>query len=351
MMNDLNTLVQFLSAIYLTITIDNLMFNRFWTADLYAMTEKALCKFDFCLSSPKKDALLSVIKSVSVTTDKIARRRGGYFLMVCLSLLVFFAFENSLIYELKVITHFVFTLTLFFVCIEYILGIFHWKCWRHVFSYYCVLLVIFIGGTTLLMHVLPLSSFVDYLKNNDTTIVLIGKSLTVFSLVIPIALRLYNNWLNSFVYVRFINSRLEDENQAYQITKEAIKTKDQSKCDPRYDDVYKSVYFSGKGANDSMETGLVDKLVDHLEIICRPQNIWGLIKFRLSKEFNDSIEPQAKQSVNASYALPVSETDENIDYTQCLEEYTKLSGKKIKDFCKEKGINEDAFRKFRKSHL
>lgn len=46
----------------MTIAIDNMMFNRFWTPDVFAVVENALKKFDFALSTPKQQELLNVIK-------------------------------------------------------------------------------------------------------------------------------------------------------------------------------------------------------------------------------------------------------------------------------------------------
>lgn len=57
MLSDLNTIVQFFSALYVTIAIDNMMFNRFWTPDVFAVVENALKKFDFALSTPKQQEL------------------------------------------------------------------------------------------------------------------------------------------------------------------------------------------------------------------------------------------------------------------------------------------------------
>lgn len=350
MMNDLNTLVQFLSAIYLTITIDNLMFKRFWTADLYSMTEKSLSGFDFCLSSPKKKALLSAIKSRAVTTEQIARRRGGYFLLFCLSLLVFFALENSLSSELRAIAHFSLIPTLMIVFIVYIFGIFSWNRWKQIFIYYGLVVLLFVVGTTVLMNYRFLF---DWIINHESTIILIDKILTICILVVPIVVRLYSNWLNSEVFVRYINNKLEDESQAYQKTKNAIRTKNQSDCDPRYDSVYKKVFFSGSGSEDSMETALVDKLVERLEKLCKPHSVWLLIKYRYSKDFKNTLETEALRVEVVTYTLPTS-TDEKlkkVDYAPYMNEYRKLKGKKIKDFCAERGIDENGFKAYRKNHI
>ena len=184
MMNDLNTLVQFLSAIYLTITIDNLMFNRFWTADLYSLTEKSLYEFDFCLSSPKKKALLDVIKSRAVITEQIARRRGGYFLLFCLSLLVFFSLETSLNSELRAVAHFFFIPTLMFVGIEYIIGIFQWNSWKRIFIYYSLVMCKkLVASVDRFDKVVPLTEFLgeDNLSGKPLLVRFVNRSLDVIS--------------------------------------------------------------------------------------------------------------------------------------------------------------------------
>lgn len=353
MMNDLNTLVQFLSAIYLTITIDNLMFNRFWTADLYSLTEKSLYEFDFCLSSPKKKALLDVIKSRAVITEQIARRRGGYFLLFCLSLLVFFSLETSLNSELRAVAHFFFIPTLMFVGIEYIIGIFRWNSWKRIFIYYSFVVIFFVVGITVLMNIDTRDLFFVWTITHESTIILIDKILTICILIVPIVVRLYSNWLNSVVFVRYINNKLGDESQAYQKTKNAIKTKEQSNCDPRYDEVYKKVYFSGNGSEDSMETGLVDKLVELLEELCKPLSVWTLIKYRYSKNFKNTLETKATPIEVTTYTLPAGTREKftKVDYAPYMDEYRKLTGKKIKDFCAEKGIDENAFKAYRKNHI
>lgn len=70
MLSDLNTIVQFFSALYVTIAIDNMMFNRFWTPDVFAVVENALKKFDFALSTPKQQELLNVMRLIQAQEEK-----------------------------------------------------------------------------------------------------------------------------------------------------------------------------------------------------------------------------------------------------------------------------------------
>lgn len=80
MLSDLNTIVQFFSALYVTIAIDNMMFNRFWTPDVFAVVENALKKFDFALSTPKQQELLNVIKTGLLRLIQAQEEKGLFIL-------------------------------------------------------------------------------------------------------------------------------------------------------------------------------------------------------------------------------------------------------------------------------
>lgn len=136
MLSDLNTIVQFFSALYVTIAIDNMMFNRFWTPDVFAVVENALKKFDFALSTPKQQELLNVIKNRSVEIDTSARREGAFYLMLCVSLLIYFAFEGLLSETNQCICCFVILMDMAMVFGLYIIGAFEWKRWWEVWFRY-----------------------------------------------------------------------------------------------------------------------------------------------------------------------------------------------------------------------
>ena len=136
MLSDLNTIVQFFSALYVTIAIDNMMFNRFWTPDVFAVVENALKKFDFALSTPKQQELLNVIKNRSVEIDTSARREGAFYLMLCVSLLIYFAFEGLLSETNQCRCCFVILMDMAMVFGLYIIGAFEWKRWWEVWFRY-----------------------------------------------------------------------------------------------------------------------------------------------------------------------------------------------------------------------
>ena len=134
---------------------------------------------------------------------------------------------------------------------------------------------------------------------------IVGSKLAIISfLVFPILLRLFVNWLNSVVYVKYLNSKLSNEFNAYCKTKDSIKTKDINGCDSRYDGVYKDAYYSQKDTEDSVDTSLVNKVVENLINICKPLSTLSLIKYWLSKDFRESVSLPSSQNISNKYDLP-----------------------------------------------
>lgn len=300
MINELNTLVQFLSAMYVTITIDNLMFKRFWTADLYELTSKMLDNFDFAISTPKRNSLLEVIKKVSMNNEEIARIRGGFFLMICISLLIFGCFEASLTETYRRVSYLAIIISIVVAVILYIVGTYRWTKWRCIYINFAIVASLF---PLVVLCVPQFEGANIWLFNHACFLILLCKHLIILFLLIPIILRLILNWLYSVAYVKFIQNNLVDEYNAYVKTKEAIKNYDEKSCDPRYDEVYKTVFFSNQGKIDSVETSLVNKLVSRLEILFQPMSTLDLIKYRFSKEFDQTNEIVSNNSENSYVTL------------------------------------------------
>ena len=245
MLSDLNTIVQFFSALYVTIAIDNMMFNRFWTPDVFAVVENALKKFDFALSTPKQQELLNVIKNRSVEIDTSARREGAFYLMLCVSLLIYFAFEGLLSETNQCICCFVILMDMAMVFGLYIIGAFEWKRWWEVwFRYIFAVIAAFVWLYLTSNASLKILSMKDFAISKNVSITFLARILIILVFLVPIVMRIVINWLYSTVYVKYLDVRLTEEYVAYQNTKKAIRSKNKDLCDFRYDGVYKEVFFS-----------------------------------------------------------------------------------------------------------
>lgn len=355
MLNELNTIVQFLAALYVTITIDNLVIRRFWTPDLYKIVKSTLSKFDFALSSPAQDGLLASIQGSAAIVEKQSRLRGAYFLMLCISMLVFNCFESNIFTADIPVYYFSILITLILASILYIFGMYWWTQWRKVFRCYVVLLSMFTLNVLLPLHIERLSGWITWTTSNVSTILFLDKICLILLLSIPVLIRLFLNWLYSSVYVQCLNERLNKEYDSYKKTSEAIKTKNQKNCDEKYDAVYKDVFYSNTLTEDNVNTAIVKKLVEYLEVSCTPMTSWQLIRYRIKNR--KSINNTAKANATpAYYELPTNNLapGQQVTYAKITDamiiEYNSLTGVSIFDFAKSKGIDAAAFKRERKRY-
>lgn len=361
-MNELNTIVQFFSALYVTITIDSLMFKRFWTPDIYHVIDKKLKEYQFALSTPAKDNLMGVIKGYANNIDNQSRRRGGYFLLLCITLLILFAFENSFANEGALLLA-VLIGTLISVII-YFVGIYKWQSWKNIFCSYAIIMLSFICCYFVLsMECVTRSNWGTWINDSKDGICFVSKLSIISLLLFPILIRLYINWLNSTVYVHYIVGKLQNEYDAYAKTKSAIEKRDKTMVDNRYDSIYKTLFFAESSSQDQVYTALVDKLVVYLKEVCKPVSTWELLKYRYSKEYKEN-KDVVKENKPTSYPLPGTATnivtelqkandkvaDGNSLEFLCVE-YSKCPGVSISKFCKEKKIEEYRFKEYRKEWL
>lgn len=305
MLSDLNTIVQFFSALYVTIAIDNMMFNRFWTPNVFAVVENALKKFDFALSTPKQQELLNVIKNRSVEIDTSARREGAFYLMLCVSLLIYFAFEGLLSETSQCICCFVILMDMAIVFGLYMLGALEWKKWWEVwFRYIFVVIAAFVWLYLTSSTSLKILSMKDFAISKNTSITFLARTMIILVLLVPIVMRIVINWLYSTVYVKYLDIRLAEEYVAYKKTKLAIRSKNKGLCDFRYDGVYKDVFFSDDDSQDNVETVLVNKLLWYLSFACKPVSMMDLLCYRFSADYRIGNDDANKGNKETSYELP-----------------------------------------------
>lgn len=354
MLSELNTIVQLFAALYVTITIDNIVIRRFWTPDLYTIIEKTLSKFDFALSSPAQIGLLATIKSSAAVVEKQSRLRGAYFLILCISILIFNCLECNIPIINTPIYYFSIFITIIVAFCVYIYGMYKWTRWSSVIVSYIILLIVFALNLILPLYIEKFGGWKLWMTSNVTTILLLDKISIIVLLSIPILIRLFLNWLYSSVYVECLNERLNKEYDSYKKTSDAIKTKKQENCDEKYDAVYKDVFYSNTLTEDNVNTAIVKKLVEYLEDTCTPMTSWQLIKYRIRYQTTDSIIQ--KNGSPTSYELPINNRTfgQNMAYAKITDgmivEYNGLNGVSLFDFARMKGIDAAEFKRERKKY-
>lgn len=348
MISDLNTIIQFLAAIYLTITIDSIMFRRFWTPNLYSIIEDKLNEYSFALSSPLKKELLDSIKSNAHIVDSNARKRGGYMLAICVMALIFASFETE---QTDANIYFVYSITLIAAALFFIGGVFKWKKWRRViYSLLCVIALYGVSIITFNRTSLSANCYI-YCSQHQFLVTLFPKVATIILLIIPIIGRLYLNWLYSTVYIHSLSNALNEEKLKYDRTKEGIDTGDKDKCDDSYKQAFIDVFFDKTGKQDQINTKLANTLKEHLVNICVFKKWYEMVCYSFSKKYrNRDVNSAINAPTQTSYTLPATKVDES-NFPALLKDYNERKlAIKIVDFCKEKGIDPEAFKKYRRDH-
>lgn len=355
MLNELNTIVQFLAALYVTITIDNIVIRRFWTPDLYMIVKKTLTKFDFALSSPAQEGLLASIQASAAIVEKQSRLRGAYFLLLCISILVFNCFESNISDTASPVFYFSILVTLIVACLFYIYGMYRWIQWRSIIICYVILLLVFTLNVLLPLHIDSFNGWRAWMTSYVTTILILDKIFIIALLSIPILIRLFLNWLNSSVYVNCLNEKLNKEYESYKKTADAIKTKNRKNCDAKYDEVYKDVFYSNTLTEDNVNTAIVKKLVEYLEKTCAPMTSWQLLWYRIKNRKVINNTNKAK-SLPTTYELPTGNQvpEQKVSFAKITDEmiveYNNLVGVSLFDFAKRKGIDAATFKRERKKY-
>lgn len=344
MISEMSELVGFIGAIYFTMTVDNLLFKRFWTPDLYGLIKTSLKKFDFTLSTPLKESLLLSVQSNSKAVEMRARYRGAYFLCFSIFLLIYGSFESSIDYTVGYVI-----LLLFIIVISILIsifGIFNWTRLKDLIVSISILPIIYMIGYC----VISIDSVAVFFDNNLGSAIgvlsRICKLSIILILFIPILSRLFINWLNSNIYTDFLVKNLNSEYLKYKSTEEGIASKDERKCSPEYDHVFKRIYLSDSMSSDEVMTEFKNTLINRLKVIFTPKSWWDLVLFSFSLEHKTPLP----ETIKTDGVYPLPESDKN-SYEMHCQIFSKMRDITIKEYCKKNYIDEYKFRNFRREWL
>jgi hypothetical protein len=352
-MSDLNTLIQFFAAIYVTISLDNVLLRRFWSPNLYGIAKKALGKFDFALSTPLRESLICDIKQSANRVDRQSRQRGCFVLINCIYLLIYIAFENRLtdrydeiIYSEYYIRLCSLAATIFCSIGIYIYGIFKWNQWRGIVKS-CLLVVVIYILFYIISSLVWQDEWALILYNNR--LILFIKMLVLLCISLPIIMRLTLNWIYSEVFIDSLTASLSIENDKYMKTRKGIDEKDSSLCDPAYSGVITNLFVQNSHNADLQDSEFKKALVDRLIVACKFKPSWELLRYYFihRKDADNAKDDKTSNVTNNSieYALP-----QNDDFEALCAEY-ESTNVSIKTFCRNKNINIDKFRSYRNNRL
>ena len=343
-MINLSSFIQFIGALYLSIAIDSTLFKRFWNPDFFAMMSSNIKHYTddkgVKISTELSNKLTGTAKDISNEIDTSSRMQGCMMLVYSVALLVAFGFKNNFVgnqINIASLSLFVFIV---FGFISFFLSRIILKNWGCVFIYSALVLLlpflVFIPKVALVLTVI--------------NIPVVGlKIILIVFLLLPIVWRIFYNWLYSSVYSKYNYSMIKNEFHTYVQTKQYLKNKQSEKLDDRYKSVL-SDFYNNEGRQDTANRCAeiyVDLITKHCE------EIPGIIE--LLKHRNDKIDLEDVNDLENEVVIKTTQsTTKNSvgSLENYYNEYENLNGtKKIVDFCKEKKIDCDEFKEYRKNRM
>lgn len=352
MIGDLNTFIQYLAALYFTICIDGAFFRRFWSPDYYNLVKDIIGQYKFQQSQTLKDKLNDAIKEHANKIEDRSVKRGVFMLFFCLFFLVYNIFEldcNSYVDKTNEWLS-LYTSTAYVITIMLMSG-FSMKKWRWIVFHSVIFVTLYV--------ITRYINIVDEYNIHHFGWVAWFKIFLVIILLSPIVYQLYINWLYSQAYVQHLISTLNDEYEKYLKTSKAINDRDKNLVDECYVKVFSDSYFDNNG-QDVVITNFNQAVLERLITACRPPLPLVLIKKWISIKYDkNNIEVIRKMESQFQFSnedvIPQNKQEKKVDvnslYDQLILEYAKLAGVPLAKFCKEKGVDYDSFKRYRKDKL
>lgn len=344
MVSELDSFLQFIVAICFTIALDASVFQRFWNADYYGIINRCIAKYKIQTSTPKEKDLNKFIVNHQRAIETKGRMQGAFLLLVICLLIIYGLFECIFVTKERLVFH---NIAISLVLISsFIIAIFvsfdsRKKVLKYWFYTICLLL--------------SLTCISYYLGNHyngpiDITLskIILRVSL-IFSIGIPVGFRFLYNSLYTNRYPIYLENSLYNENKSYEAAKKSIKLKQKNTLPSIYVEAFSAAYMDQQ-KNASKEEDIVAICTDiyyrQIEKAVNEQpSLFQLIMKKETLEMNNS-------KVVETNSIPQQIGESNLDILSAVKEYDRLKLKpKMKDYCKEKGINYDEFKILRDKHI
>lgn len=275
MICNFSTLMQFIAAIYVTLSFDNVLFRGLWSFNYVDRINDKISSLKIGTKSIEED-LKNEIETRAKSIEKHSRIRGFFCLFFCVFSLWYSGVEQQQISNIS--------------SNEAICN-FHAP-----FAFYtllCIVAYIFISmkisrlsGAFLSCLILLISYFflkhIDYsclLRNN--LIFYYVKNISILCsvlVVIPLFYQLVINWLYSGNYYFILGDKLYSEFSKYQ---SALNCKDNSDIPDGYNDAFSQAYFDSKNNNneDTSVTNITDIFRANLDNVVKLPSFGELLKY------------------------------------------------------------------------
>lgn len=355
MISNYSTFIQIIAALYLTMSIDNLIYKRFWSPDYKNLVLSKLKIF-------KQDTSIQLGYKLSNSLDKKqhysehdARIWGLHFCLFSFILLIFCGYEQDYIKDvIKARVYMGIPLLVFFI------SMFISTCVLFFLKKRCICVVIscvIYSALTLISIIVSRLCDLQFLCNNKFFEIVTQyiEFFIIFLLVIPVLIQLLKLWVVTKGYSFLIEQNFTQELAEYRKALGAIKNNRPSDMPSSYHEASTAALCATSGSSDNEDTkisnGFFGVLVKHLTQMMEEPSFGEQVKAAFRNLWYNNEDETKNYSVEEEtedvdeIPTPEAQTNDVIEkYRDSINEYNKLAGVKIKSFCSERNINETEFR-------
>lgn len=341
-MSSLSTFIQFFAALYLTMSIDHLFGTYFWSPSHYKSIDNILTKSK--VPDVNKKTILAQAQKVENDEIRQSRKKGTFWLSICLLLLVYSSFEIDTILLVDI---YILNITVTIAFIIYLLSVYLMKKWRCVYLLLGGLVVIFCLIKIITFDMIPTSTSID-IRNSNIHLNILRWTI-IISITIPVIMQLLRNWLYTNGYLTYVAFNVHKCVNDYNAARAFKPEGNISSIAKEYQDAVGHKVSHAKTEDDFIHTisnTLSQKLSEQTAI----PTLWILIKTSVSKSKyqiheSDSIDYAEMLSVGVDEDNKSGNEEDDKELEPFYQEYIKRKPlPKIVTFCKEKHIEETHFR-------
>lgn len=345
-MANYSSFIEFFAAIYVTMSLSNDLFLRFWTPNHKKKIDAILKQHTFPGGDSQYKFLTNEIEELTNQINNSSIKRGAFMLSYCVLMLIYIGLEDdSQNLASSVALMGASTLT-------FMITIFHKRLlgnWKSV-----ILAII----TVIISYIVIQSKFDCWIHQESFTfnIHVVAQYVVLAVILFPILHQLLINWLYSRVYRGYLSAIVKMEYEKYNQSKNGIQTRNKSIVDEEYLNVWNDSYFTS-GQYDLSLKGFNDVLKNRLLQAISPSVITlfiSLIKYKielycdkLKKLFRKS-QNQNKVANDGSQSLTEMIQYQVKSYSKEYDEYLKWKERQspnscsLRQYCKQFDINYTA---------
>lgn len=346
MIESFSTLIQFLSAIYLTLSFDNILFRGLWSMKYVPPILNEITKL--VNNKSLETEIKEKIKSNAHLIERQSRNRGIFVLIYCLFIMICIGIEKNESNNITFLS--IFYLKTAIVSIAVVICTFLPKLLHN-----RIICIFIIWAVIIFLYIIT-----DFnISTTNVWIIRIQKNigyLVLSVILIPLLYQLYINWLYSIKYYGLLVEKIRNEHQTYTKAMQASCRED---VPAEYKDAITKTFFDTQSTpanqQDIKVSNILSEFKNRLLISIQLPSFYAISKFAFRTIFKkEELEiPSYQESQINGEEIPIpSSQEENKEDDDSLREkvmeYESITIKPaIKDYCKENGIDEILFKKMR----